>query len=160
MNSNIKFLYIFLILFSISCKTKAPFAYSLQKSAIASQNMVVTAHPLASKIGLEILKKGGNAVDASIAIQYALAVVYPVAGNIGGGGFMVLRLADGTTNTLDFREKAPGKASRDMYLDDQKEVIPRLSIDGHLAAGVPGSVAGMEAAFQKYSSLKDFKALI
>ena len=122
--------------------------------------MVVTAHPLASEIGLEILKKGGNAVDASIAIQYALAVVYPVAGNIGGGGFMVLRLADGTTNTLDFREKAPGNASRDMYLNDQKDVIPRLSIDGHLAAGVPGSVAGMEAAFQKYSSLKDFKALI
>jgi len=160
MNSNINFLYIFLILFAISCKTKVPFAYSLQKSAIASKNMVVTAHPLASKIGLEILKKGGNAVDASIAIQYALAVVYPVAGNIGGGGFMVLRLADGTTNTLDFREKAPGNASRDMYLDDQKDVIPRLSIDGHLAAGVPGSVAGMEAAFQKYSRLKDFKALI
>lgn len=160
MKSNLIFLYILLIITVFSCKTKAPFAYSLQKSAIADQTMVVTAHPLASEIGLNILKKGGNAVDAAIAVQYALAVVLPVAGNIGGGGFMVLRMADGTTNTLDFREKAPGAASRDMYLDDNKDVIPRLSIDGHLAAGVPGSVAGMEAAFQRYSKLKDFKALI
>jgi len=160
MTLNLKFLYIFLIITVIGCKTKAPFSYSLQKSAIADQNMVVTAHPLASKIGLKILKKGGNAVDAAIAVQYALAVVFPVAGNIGGGGFMVVRMEDGTTNTLDFREKAPGTASRDMYLDKNKEVIPRLSIDGHLAAGVPGSVAGMEAAFQRYSILKDFPALI
>jgi len=160
MTLNLKFLYIFLIITVIGCKTKAPFSYSLQKSAIADQNMVVTAHPLASKIGLKILKKGGNAVDAAIAVQYALAVVLPVAGNIGGGGFMVVRMEDGTTNTLDFREKAPGTASRDMYLDNNKEVIPRLSIDGHLAAGVPGSVAGMEAAFQRYSILKDFPALI
>jgi len=160
MSINLKLLYIFLITIVIGCKTKAPFTYKLQKSAIEAQAMVVTGHPLASEIGLKILKKGGNAVDAAIAIQYALAVVYPKAGNIGGGGFMVLRLADGTTNTLDFREKAPGKASRDMYLDAQKEVIPRLSIDGHLAAGVPGSVAGMEAAFERYSTLKDFKALI
>jgi len=160
MSINLKLLYIFLITTIISCKTKAPFTYKLQKSAIEDQAMVVTGHPLASEIGLKILKKGGNAIDAAIAIQYALAVVYPKAGNIGGGGFMVLRLADGTTNTLDFREKAPSKASRDMYLDTQKEVIPRLSIDGHLAAGVPGSVAGMEAAFQKYSALKDLKSLI
>ncbi len=160
MELNLKILYIFLIITVLSCKTKAPFRYSLQKSAIADQSMVVTAHPLASEIGLKILKKGGNAVDASIAVQYALAVVLPVAGNIGGGGFMVLRMADGTTNTLDFREKAPGKASRDMYLDEQQAVIPRLSIDGHLASGVPGSVAGMDAAFTRYSQLKDFAALI
>ena len=160
MKLNLIFLYIFFILTVISCKSTAPFAYPLQKSAIADQGMIVTAHPLASDIGLEILKKGGNAVDAAIAVQYALAVVLPVAGNIGGGGFMVVRMADGTTNTLDFREKAPGKASRDMYLDDQKEVIPRLSIDGHLAAGVPGTVAGMAAAFDRYSQLKDFKSLI
>ncbi len=160
MRSNCYFLYIFLIITVISCKTKAPFSYSLQKSAIADQTMVVSAHPLASEIGLEILKKGGNAVDAAIAVQYALAVVYPVAGNIGGGGFMVVRMSDGMTNTLDFREKAPGAASRDMYLDENKDVIPRLSIDGHLAAGVPGSVAGMQAAFERYSKLKDFQALI
>ncbi len=160
MSSNCYFLYIFLIITVISCKTKAPFSYSLQKSAIADQTMVVSAHPLASEIGLEILKKGGNAVDAAIAVQYALAVVYPVAGNIGGGGFMVVRMSDGMTNTLDFREKAPGAASRDMYLDENKDVIPRLSIDGHLAAGVPGSVAGMQAAFERYSKLKDFQALI
>jgi len=160
MTLNVKILYIFLIITILSCKTTAPFSYTLQKSAISDQSMVVTAHPFASKIGLEILKKGGNAVDASIAVQYALAVVLPVAGNIGGGGFMVLRMADGTTNTLDFREKAPGRASRDMYLDEQKEVIPRLSIDGHLASGVPGSVAGMDAAFRRYSKLKDFAALI
>ncbi len=160
MRLNLKILYIFLIITVLSCKTKAPFRYSLQKSAIADQSMVVTAHPLASEIGLKILKKGGNAVDAAIAVQYTLAVVLPVAGNIGGGGFMVLRMADGTTNTLDFREKAPGKASRDMYLDEQQAVIPRLSIDGHLASGVPGSVAGMDAAFTRYSQLKDFAALI
>lgn len=160
MDSNRFFLYIFLTITVFSCKIKAPSTYSLQKSAVAEQAMVVAAHPLASEIGLKILKKGGNAVDAAIAVQYALAVVYPVAGNIGGGGFMVVRMSDGATNTLDFREKAPGAASRDMYLDENKDVIPRLSIDGHLAAGVPGSVAGMEAAFQRYSKLKDFKALI
>ncbi len=160
MSINIKLLYIFLITTVISCKTKTPFTYQLQKSAIADQAMVVTAHPLASEIGLKILKKGGNAVDAAIAVQYALAVVLPVAGNIGGGGFMVVRMSDGITNTLDFREKAPSAASRDMYLDANKDVIPRLSIDGHLAPGVPGSVAGMQAAFERYSKLKDFQVLI
>lgn len=108
--------------------------------------MVVTAHPVASKVGLEILKKGGNAVDAAVAVQFALAVVYPNAGNIGGGGFMVYRAADGATDALDFRETAPANASKDMYLDAQGNVISDLSIYGHLSAGVPGTVDGMVQA--------------
>jgi gamma-glutamyltranspeptidase/glutathione hydrolase len=115
--------------------------------------MVVSAHPEASKVGLDILKKGGNAVDAAVAIQFALAVVYPDAGNIGGGGFLVYRSAKGETSTLDFREKAPAKASRDMYLDASGNAITEKSIYGHLAAGVPGSVDGMVKAHTKYGKL-------
>ncbi len=115
--------------------------------------MVVSAHPSASKVGLDILKKGGNAVDAAVAVQFALAVVYPNAGNIGGGGFMVYRSADGDVAALDFREKAPGKASRDMYLDSAGNPITAKSLYGHLAAGVPGSVDGMVQAHAKYGKL-------
>lgn len=115
--------------------------------------MVVTASPLASKVGLEILKKGGNAVDAAVAVQFALAVVYPNAGNIGGGGFMVYRSASGETNTLDYREKAGAAATRDMYLDASGAPIVDKSLYGQLAAGVPGSVAGMVAAHEKYGHL-------
>ncbi|WP_231427499.1 gamma-glutamyltransferase [Pedobacter sp. Leaf250] len=115
--------------------------------------MVVTAHPEASKVGIEILKKGGNAVDAAVAVQFALAVVYPNAGNIGGGGFMVYRSAKGEVNALDFREKASAAASRDMYLDAAGNPIVDKSLYGHLAAGVPGSVAGMVEAHQKYGKL-------
>ncbi|MBY0245661.1 MAG: gamma-glutamyltransferase [Sphingobacteriaceae bacterium] len=115
--------------------------------------MVVCAHPEASKVGVAILKKGGNAVDAAVAVQFALAVVYPNAGNIGGGGFMVYRSAKGETNTLDYREKAPEKASRDMYLDEAGNPIKEKSLFGQLAAGVPGSVAGMVASHQKYGKL-------
>lgn len=116
--------------------------------------MVVTAHPSASKVGLDILKKGGNAVDAAVAVQFALAVVYPTAGNLGGGGFLVYRSAKGELATLDFREKAPGKASRDMYLDEAGNAIPDKSLFGHLAAGVPGSVDGMVKAHEKFGRLK------
>ncbi|WP_316811238.1 gamma-glutamyltransferase [Pedobacter heparinus] len=116
--------------------------------------MVVSANADASLVGLNILKKGGNAVDAAVAVQFALAVVYPNAGNLGGGGFMVYRSASGEINALDFREKAPGLASRDMYLDSAGNPIKEKSLDGHLAAGVPGSVAGMVAAHQKYGKLK------
>src|SRR5271154_6001649 len=105
--------------------------------------MVVSAHPLASKVGTEILKKGGNAVDAAIAVQFALAVVFPAAGNIGGGGFMVVRMKDGSSAALDYREKAPGLATTSMYLDKKGDVIKGLSTEGHLASGVPGSVDGM-----------------
>ncbi len=115
--------------------------------------MVVSAHPSASKVGLDILKKGGNAIDAAVAVQFALAVVYPSAGNIGGGGFMVYRSADGEVASLDFREKAPGKASRDMYLDAAGNPVTAKSLYGHLAAGVPGSVDGMVQAHAKYGKL-------
>lgn len=115
--------------------------------------MVVSAHPEASKVGIEILKKGGNAVDAAVAVQFALAVVYPNAGNIGGGGFMVYRSAKGEINALDFREKASAAARRDMYLDAAGNPIVDKSLYGHLATGVPGSVAGMVEAHQKYGKL-------
>ncbi|HHS95891.1 MAG TPA: gamma-glutamyltransferase [Phaeodactylibacter sp.] len=112
--------------------------------------MVASAHPLATQAGLRILKKGGNAIDAAVAVQFALAVVYPNAGNIGGGGFMIYRNQQGEHFALDYREMAPAAADKDMYLDAQGEVIPRLSLDGHLAAGVPGSVAGMVEAHHRF----------
>lgn len=120
---------------------------------MADSAMVVTAHPLASQTGVAILKKGGNAVDAAIAVQFALAVVFPAAGNIGGGGYMVVRMKDGSVATLDYREKAPAKATTDMYLDKNRDVIPNLSISGHLASGVPGSVDGMVEAHKKFGTL-------
>ncbi|MBX2957124.1 MAG: gamma-glutamyltransferase [Cyclobacteriaceae bacterium] len=120
---------------------------------IADSAMVVSAHPLASKVGLEILKKGGNAVDAAIATQLALAVVFPAAGNIGGGGFMVVRLNNGEVAALDYREKAPAGATTNMYLDSAGNVIENLSTAGHLACGVPGSVDGMVESHKKYGSL-------
>ncbi len=115
--------------------------------------MVVSAHPEASRVGIDILKKGGNAVDAAVAVQFALAVVYPNAGNIGGGGFMVYRSAKGEVNALDFREKAAASANRDMYLDTAGNPIVDKSLYGHLATGVPGSVDGMVEAHRKYGKL-------
>lgn len=115
--------------------------------------MVVSAQQYGSQVGVDIMKKGGNAVDAAVAVQFALAVVFPAAGNIGGGGFMVIRLKDGTTATLDFREKAPALATTTMYLDKEGNVIENLSLAGHLATGVPGSVDGMVEAHKKYGSL-------
>jgi gamma-glutamyltranspeptidase / glutathione hydrolase len=119
---------------------------------------VVSAHPLASQAGIRMLKEGGNAIDAAIATQLALAVVYPGAGNIGGGGFFVAHLANGKNITIDFREKAPANAGRNMYLDGQDNVVPGKSENGHLAAGVPGSVAGI-FSYYKYARLP-FKKLI
>ncbi|MBV6644091.1 MAG: gamma-glutamyltransferase [Cyclobacteriaceae bacterium] len=121
--------------------------------------MITSAHPLATKVGLDILRKGGNAYDATVAVQFALAVVFQRAGNIGGGGFLVLREKDGKTAALDFREKAPKQASRDMYLDENGEVIPMKSRFGHQAAGVPGAVAGMWELHQQYGVL-DWNVLI
>lgn len=115
--------------------------------------MVVTAQHLASEIGVEVMKKGGNAVDAAVAVGYALAVVYPSAGNIGGGGFMTIRFKDGTSTFLDFRERAPLAATKDMYLDKDGNPIKGASLDGYLAVGVPGSVAGFEMAREKYGTL-------
>lgn len=115
--------------------------------------VVVSAHPEASRVGLNILKKGGNAIDAAVAVQFALAVVYPDAGNIGGGGFLVYRSAKGEVNSLDFREKAPHKATKAMFLDENGQVNKDKSLYGHLAAGVPGSVDGMVKAHKKYGKL-------
>lgn len=115
--------------------------------------MVVSAHPEASKVGAEIMRKGGNAWDAAVAVQFALAVVYPVAGNIGGGGFAVYRTNQGEIGAIDFREKAPLDAHRDMYLDSDGNVIDRLSLEGHLAAGVPGSVDGMTQLHSQFGHL-------
>jgi len=107
--------------------------------------MVVSAHPLATEVGVNILRNGGNAVDAAVAVHWALAVVAPWAGNVGGGGLMVIRHQDGTVRTLDFREKAPGAAYREMFLDTSGLPIPKMSVLGHRATGVPGSVAGLYA---------------
>lgn len=116
--------------------------------------LVVSSHELANSIGKDVLDRGGNAVDAAVAVGYALAVVHPAAGNIGGGGFAVIHMADGKSICLDFREKAPLAATRDMYLDKDGNVVPGLSTLGYKAAGVPGTVAGMNAMLEKYGTMK------
>lgn len=123
------------------------------RGLVRDRAMVVSAHPLASAVGVEILRRGGNAVDAAVAVQFALAVVYPDAGNIGGGGFLIMRQHDGSTDALDYREQAPAAAHRNMYLNPAGEVIKGLSAKGHLAAGVPGTVDGMVQAHAKYGRL-------
>jgi gamma-glutamyltranspeptidase/glutathione hydrolase len=119
----------------------------------AKHGMVVSADELASRVGVEILKKGGNAVDAAVAVGFALAVTFPGAGNIGGGGYMVIRMDDGTTATIDYREKAPAKAARDMFLDENGHFVPERSQEGYLSSGVPGSVAGLLHALAKYGTM-------
>jgi len=120
----------------------------------AKHGMVVSADELASNVGVEILKKGGTAVDAAVAVGFALAVTFPGAGNIGGGGYMVIRMDDGKTATIDYREKAPAKASRDMFLDENGHFVPERSQEGYLSSGVPGSVAGLLYALEKYGTMK------
>ena len=115
----------------------------------APKAMVVSGSPVASDVGRDILRQGGNAVDAAVAVGFALAVVHPEAGNIGGGGFMVIRLRNGEVQTLDYRETAPSRASRDMYLS----AGPEASVTGHLSAGVPGAVAGLTEAHRRYGRL-------
>ncbi|MBK7870290.1 MAG: gamma-glutamyltransferase [Saprospiraceae bacterium] len=146
-------LILLLFLIQFACKRVPPGQYEATKSTVTDQAMVVSPHALASDIGLEILKKGGNAVDAAVAVQFAIAVCYPRAGNIGGGGFMLIRTKDGIVDAIDYREKAPMQANRDMYLDSLENVIENLSTEGHLAAGVPGAVAGLFAAHEKYGKL-------
>lgn len=123
------------------------------KTALGEKAMVVTAHPEASKVGYEILKDGGNAIDAMLGVHFALAVVYPSAGNLGGGGFMMYRDHQGEIYSLDFREKAPSAAHEDMYLDENGEVIRGQSLYGQKASGVPGSVDGMLKAHEKFGSM-------
>ena len=119
----------------------------------SKKGMVVSASKISSKVGVEILKAGGNAVDAAVAVGFALAVTYPYAGNIGGGGFMVIHLQDGTNTTIDFRERAPFTAYRDMYLDKDGNVIENMSLEGAASVGVPGSVAGLIYALEKYGTM-------
>src|SRR5687767_3208981 len=133
------FVFLLVLVFSFSCQTSRPLAnngidpyqYSVTKKVVAKKGVVVSAHPLASQVGIAVMKQGGNAVDAAIATQLALAVVYPGAGNLGGGGFLVARLANGQTVALDYRETAPAAAHRDMYLDSSGAVIPNRSVYGH-----------------------------
>jgi gamma-glutamyltranspeptidase/glutathione hydrolase len=129
-------------------------SHAASVAPVAAENgMVVTAQHIATQVGVDVLKHGGNAVDAAVAVGYALAVVYPAAGNLGGGGFMTVQLADGRKTFLDFREKAPLGATANMYLDKDGNVIKGLSTKGPLAVGVPGSVSGMEYARQKYGTM-------
>lgn len=153
---------LFFLVFALACSspkaligpngTVDPYRYGIAKKAIAKGGAVASAHPLASKVGVEIMRQGGNAFDAAVATQLALAVVYPGAGNIGGGGFLVGRTVSGETVALDYRETAPALARRDMYLDNSGNVVEGKSINGHLASGVPGTVAGL-FEIMKYAKL-------
>jgi len=138
------FFLVYSILLTMSCSSVS------QK--YDKQAMVVTAHKLASDVGLQILMDGGNAFDAAIAVNYSLAVTYPRAGNIAGGGFMVYRTAEGKIGSLDYREKSPMRSNRDMYLDDNYNIIDNLSTLGAMAVAVPGTVAGMDAIHKKFGS--------
>ncbi len=130
-----------------------------EKPVAAKNGIVVSVSSIASQVGVNILKQGGNAVDAAVATGFALAVTYPQAGNIGGGGFMVIHLANGKNTTIDFREKAPLKAYRDMYLDSVGNFLPELSQTGATSTGVPGSVAGMLYALKKYGTMNIFDVI-
>ncbi|HVU54821.1 MAG TPA: gamma-glutamyltransferase [Puia sp.] len=144
--------FLILVSYSISAQTGNVYSYKVRKKTVVTKGAVVSAHPLASRAGVAILQKGGNAFDAAIATQLTLAVVYPGAGNIGGGGFMVAHRSTGQNIALDFREKAPEAATRDMYLDANGNARTDLSQNGHLASGVPGTIAGIFAEL-KYARL-------
>jgi gamma-glutamyltranspeptidase/glutathione hydrolase len=140
--------------FLLLCLSFSLLAQTTQKPVIeGKQGMVVSTHPAASEIGLAILKKGGNAIDAAVAVNFALAVAHPSAGNIGGGGFLVYRDKSGNVKALDYREKAPSAASRDMYLDAEGKIIPGKSMTGIFSVGVPGTVAGMQEMHDKLGKL-------
>src|ERR1700733_5551091 len=124
------------------CLVAASANAASMRPVAAERGMVVSAQHLATEVGVNVLKRGGNAIDAAIAVGYALAVVYPAAGNLGGGGFMTIWFSDGRKTFLDFREKAPRAASRDMYLDKDGNVTNGLSTTGWVAAGGPGTVPG------------------
>ena len=158
--ANSIFLVLIVLSFLLGCRTEQPpFEYATERSTLFDTAAVSCAHPLASAVGEDILRAGGNAVDAAVAVQFALAVVYPRAGNIGGGGFMVIRLNSGEAAALDYRERAPAAASRDMYLDAEGDPIDSLSRSGHWSVGVPGTVAGMVTAHERYGSL-DWSQLV
>jgi gamma-glutamyltranspeptidase/glutathione hydrolase len=160
MNKTI-FIFFGLLLFSGCLEKSVNEKHSIieGRNIIVDSGMVVSAHQQSSRIGISILQKGGNAIDAAVATEFALAVCYPEAGNIGGGGFMLIRTSDGKTDVIDYREKAPLHSSRDMYLDKSGNVSEGLSTDTHLASGVPGTVDGMLNAHSKYGKLP-FKEVI
>src|SRR6266849_7445229 len=145
------------ILCTLCVLLAAPATTAPLRPTHAPHAMVTSVHELASRVGVETLQSGGNAVDAAVATGFALAVVHPQAGNLGGGGFLLLRNATGETHFIDFREKAPAAATENMYLDAQGNVIPDSSKDssvvGYKSIGVPGSVAGMVYAEKKYGKL-------
>jgi len=145
-------LLIFLLL-SVVAAAGNPFASASTRPVRAQHAIVVSVHELASRVGVEVMQSGGNAVDAAVATGFALAVVHSPAGNIGGGGFMLIRMADGATHFLDYRERAPAAATRDMFLDAQGNVIEGASEIGYKSIGVPGSVAGLVYAEKKYGKL-------
>ena len=131
---------VFLLFATLGCEHKS------------TRGAVVTGHPEATKIGIKVLEDGGNAIDAAIAVQLALAVCSPNAGNIGGGGFMIIRMHDGHSYALDFREKAPQKSTKNMYLDLNGNIIDSLSTYGRLAVGVPGTIDGIFKAHEKFGT--------
>jgi gamma-glutamyltranspeptidase/glutathione hydrolase len=146
------FLLIFLFLsLVVSASTGLAASFRPEKS---TDGAVIATSKYATEAGRRVLRDGGNAIDAAVAVGYTMAVTHPVAGNLGGGGFAIIRMADGKTYSLDFREMAPGKATRNMYLDTAGNVVPKLSLDGYLAAGVPGTVAGMSAMLDKFGTKK------
>jgi gamma-glutamyltranspeptidase/glutathione hydrolase len=150
---SMRFLLILSPLLAISCRDAPEVDYVAEKQATYATAAVVGPHPLATRVGEETLRGGGNAIDAAVAVQLTMAVVYPRAGNLGGGGFLVYRPAEGEAITLDYRETAPAAASRDMYLDETGDVVPGKSTLGHLAVGVPGTVAGITAMHQRFGTL-------
>ncbi len=148
MSGRHKFLTPLLLVLFVSAAHSAP-----MRPSHAAHAMVSSIHEQASQAGVEVMKQGGNAIDAAVATGFALAVVHPAAGNIGGGGFMLVRMKDGSVHFVDYREKAPASATADMYQDKQGNVIPRMSLEGYKASGVPGSVAGMVYAQKKWGKL-------
>jgi gamma-glutamyltranspeptidase/glutathione hydrolase len=145
-------IYLLAIILISGCREK-PSPVITGRNITAGHGMVVSAHPEASKAGVSVLQKGGNAIDAAVATEFALSVCYPEAGNIGGGGFMLIRMSDGSSYMIDYREKAPLGASRDMYLDEKGNLKEESSTETHLAAGVPGTVDGMLKVHGKYGRL-------
>ena len=142
-----------LVFLTTAVTTQLALAGGGMRPEVAEHGMVASVHELASRAGVEIMQAGGNAIDAAVATAFALAVVHPAAGNLGGGGFMLIRMKDGATHFLDFREKAPAKAAATMYQDAQGNVIPNLSVIGYKAVGVPGSVKGLVYAEEHFGKL-------
>ena len=161
--ANIPFLAVLLLATALGCRMEgdrpAPGGASRPEAAVSGKSiavdsaLVVTADSIASRVGVDVLKRGGNAVDAAVAVAFALAVTYPRAGNIGGGGFMLVRPASGEIHFIDYRETAPSGATRDMYIDPSGNVIEDLSTVGHLSAGVPGTVAGLSLAHRRFGTV-------